>query len=115
MLAQDCSVSLACQILDCSRSSYYYYQSQPNDEAELVMAIVETVLHWPTYGYRRVTEQIRRDKKIVVNHKRIRRLMVKLDWHVKKKSKKRRTTNSQHPYLWEVSLDLEQDLSSKTG
>lgn len=97
MLAKEYSVSLACQILDCSRSSYYY-RSQPDDEAELVRAIVETVVHWPTYGYRRVTEQIRRDKKIIVNRKRVRRLMVKLGLQVKKKSKKRRTTNSQHPY-----------------
>jgi putative transposase len=97
MLAQDYAVSLACQILDCSRSSYYH-QSRQADDTELVMIIAATAVQWPTYGYRRMTEQIRRDKKMVVNRKRVRRLMAELGLQVKKKSKKRRTTNSQHPY-----------------
>lgn len=97
MLAQDYSVSLVCQILGCSRSSYYY-QSEQTDDTELAMTIEATVLHWPTYGYRRVTEQIRRDKNMVVNRKRVRRLMAEMGLQVKKKSKTRRTTNSQHPY-----------------
>jgi len=97
MLAQEYSVDLACQLLGCARSSYYY-QPQPVDDSQLSRLIEETAAQWPTYGYRRITAQIRRDKKIVVNPKRVRRLMAELDLPLKKKNKKRRTTNSEHAY-----------------
>jgi putative transposase len=97
MLAQDYSVDLACQLLGCARSSYYY-QPQPGDDSQLSKLIEETVGQWPTYGYRRIAAQIRRDKNIVVNHKRVRRLMTALDLPLKKKNRKRRTTHSEHAY-----------------
>lgn len=54
MLAPDYSITLACDLLDCPRSSYYYQGEQP-DEAEIEAAIRAVVAEWPTYGYRRVT------------------------------------------------------------
>jgi transposase InsO family protein len=97
MLAQEYPVSLICQLLDCPRSSYYYPTQQP-DERTLKTVIETVAADWPTYGYRRVTVQIRRDYQLMVNHKRVSRLMADLGLSVKKKSAKRRTTNSQHPY-----------------
>lgn len=97
MLAQDYSVDLACQLLGCARSSYYY-QPQPGDDRQLSKLIEETAGQWPTYGYRRIAAQIRRDKNIVLNHKRVRRLMTVLDLPLKKKNRKRRTTHSEHAY-----------------
>ena len=52
---------------------------------------------WPTYGYRRVTAQLRRGG-WDVNGKRIRRLMRKLGLQSVKKRTKRKTTNSDHPF-----------------
>jgi len=97
MLAQDYPINLACQLLDCPRSSYYY-QAEPADQTEVMTAIEVTVADWPTYGYRRVTEQIRRDQRLKINHKRVRRLMLEMGLSIQKKAPKHRTTNSQHPY-----------------
>ena len=73
MLSEDYPVSLACDVLGCGRSSYYY-QSKQQDETEIKAAIDAVAAEWPTYGYRRVTAQLRRQGR-VVNHKRVRRLM----------------------------------------
>jgi len=96
MLSQDCPVTLVCDVLDCARSSYYYRAVQ-SDETELRTTIEGVAAEWPTYGYRRVTAQLRREGR-VVNHKRVRRLMRELDLQVRIKRKARTTTNSQHNY-----------------
>ena len=73
MLVDDYPVSLVCELLGCSRSSYYY---QPNrkDETEVKSAIEKVAAEWPTYGYRRVTKQLQR-KGWDLNKKRVQRLM----------------------------------------
>jgi putative transposase len=96
-LAKEYSVSLLCQVLECPRSTYYY-QAQPKDDAQLSAAIQETAGAWPTYGYRRITAQIRRDRKWQVNSKRVRRIMHLLRLSRRSRRKKRRTTNSRHAF-----------------
>ncbi|NIN66155.1 MAG: IS3 family transposase, partial [Anaerolineae bacterium] len=61
-----------------------------------------------TYGYRRITEQLRRGE-WVVNHKRVQRLMRLMDIQAQIQRKKRRTTNSEHdfPRYPNLVLDLE--------
>lgn len=90
-------MSLLCQVLECPRSTYYY-RAQPQDDAQLRTAIQETAGAWPTYGYRRITAQIRRDRKWQVNSKRVRRIMHLLRLSRRPKHKKRRTTNSGHAF-----------------
>ena len=84
MLSQDYPVSLACEVLGCTRSSYYY-QPKQQDETEIKAAIDAVAAEWPTYGYRRVTAQLRRQER-VVNHKRVRRLMREMDLPARTKS-----------------------------
>ena len=96
MLSQDYPVSLACEVLGCMRSSYYY-QPKQRDETEIKAAIDAVAAEWPTYGYRRVTAQLRRQGR-VVNHKRVRRLMREMDLPARTKSKKPKTTNSEHDF-----------------
>jgi putative transposase len=96
MLSQDYPISLACDILGCARSSYYY-QPKQRDETEIKDAIDTVAAEWPTYGYRRVTAQLRRQGR-VVNHKRVRRLMREMDLLVRTKAKKPKTTNSEHNF-----------------
>lgn len=96
-LATAYPVRLVCQVLELPRSTFYYDVQVANDE-ELKAAIEEVIATWPTYGYRRVTAQIRRDKGWVVNHKRVWRLMRAMGLQGKVTAKRRRTTNSQHPY-----------------
>ena len=106
MLSAECSVTVACDAVDCTRSSYYYHPKQ-SDDAELRAAIETVVVEWPTYGYRRVTEQLRRDGRSV-NHKRVSRLMAEMSLLVKRRRSNHRTTDSNHsfPRYPNLVLDL---------
>jgi putative transposase len=95
-LAAEYPVSLVCGTLDCPRSSYYYQAREPDEQA-LKEAITEVAATWPTYGYRRITAQLRREGWLV-NSKGVRRLMGQLGFQGKVYRKKRRTTNSDHPF-----------------
>ena len=108
MLAQDYPVTMACDVLNCASSSYYHQATERPDETELKVAIKTVAAEWPTYGYRRVTAQLRRQD-WSVNHKRVQRLMRLMDIQAKTKRKKRRTTNSEHdfPRYPNVVQDLE--------
>ena len=97
MLAQDYPITVVCDTLGCARSSYYHQATEQPDEAELKAAIKAVAAEWPTYGYRRVTEQLKRQE-WTVNRKRVRRLMRLMDLQAKTKRRKRRTTNSEHDF-----------------
>jgi putative transposase len=90
-------VSLLCQVLECPRSTFYY-RTQPPDDKLLQDAIEEVAGAWPTYGYRRITVQIRRDRQWTVNSNRVRRIMRLMRLPRRSKRRRRRTTNSQHPF-----------------
>jgi transposase InsO family protein len=87
---------MLCDLLDYARSSYYY-RAQPRDDTALRATIQDTQGRWPTYGYRRITAELRRSGP-PVNSKRIRRLRRLMHLQAKIKHKKRRTTNSQHDF-----------------
>jgi putative transposase len=95
-LAREYPVSLVCRTLGCPRSSYYY-QAKGRDDQVLKEALKQVAGTWPTYGYRRLTAQLRREG-WPVNGKHIRRLMGELGLQGKVYRKKRRTTNSDHPF-----------------
>ena len=61
-----------------SRSTYYAVAHgnalRRESESALRSAIENVVVQWPAYGYRRVTHELRR-RGIVVNHKRVARIM----------------------------------------
>lgn len=78
------------------RSSYYYRSTKHGDE-QIKKAIEAIVGEWPTYGYRRVTAQLHRQK-LHVNAKRVRRLMHEMGIAGKVVCRKRRTTNSEHSF-----------------
>ena len=96
MLAQFYPVALVCDVLGCARSSYYH-QAKPQDDTRLMDAIKAVGAEWPTYGYRRVAAQLKRQG-WGVNHKRVRRLMRLMDLLIKPKRRKQRTTNSEHDF-----------------
>lgn len=96
-LAPSYSVSLVCRLLDLPRSSYYYLADEP-DESGCKAAIREVAGEWPRYGYRRITIQLRRDKKLLVNSKRVRRLMTEMGLQGQAPRRKRRTTDSEHSF-----------------
>lgn len=96
MLRDEYPVRVLCEVMNCSRSSYYY-QAKVQDETTLKQAIEAVVVEWPRYGYRRVTKQLQRQG-WPVNHKRIHRLMGEMKLLIKRKPRKKRTTNSRHSY-----------------
>jgi putative transposase len=95
-LATEYPVSLVCRALGCPRSSYYY-QAKGQDDQVLKEALKQVAGTWPTYGYRRLTAQLQREGWLV-NGKRVRRVMGELGLQGKVYRKKRRTTNSDHPF-----------------
>ena len=59
MLSQNYPVTLVCDTLGCARRSYCC-QGEERGERALQAAIEAVALEFPTYGYRRVTAQLRR-------------------------------------------------------
>jgi transposase InsO family protein len=92
-LSVEYPVRLLCQVLQVSPSSYYY-EPQGQDDLTLLGWIEEVLLRFPTYGYRRVTAQLRRDKHLV-NHKRVQRVMRENDL-IAIVRRRCRTTDSRH-------------------
>ncbi len=107
-LAETYPIQVICAALDLPRSTYYYH-TQAKDDQQVRAAIEEVALRWPTYGYRRMAHQLRREKNWIINNKRVRRLMKEMGLQAKIKRKKRRTTNSEHgfPRYPNLVLDLE--------
>ncbi len=98
-LATEYPVSLVCRTLGCPRSSYYY-QARGRDDQVLKEALAEVAGTWPTYPSREGPAthcQLQREG-WPVNGKRVRRIMGELGLQGKVYRKKRRTTNSDHPF-----------------
>jgi putative transposase len=60
--------------MDLSRSTYYDVPSVPTEDAALVATMIAICDEFEAYGYRRVGAELRH-RGIVVNSKKIRRLM----------------------------------------
>jgi len=98
MLGAAYPITVLCRVLDLPRSTQYY-QSIGRDEAELRQALEAAAQEFPTYGSRRLTQQVRRlPYRLVAGRTRVRRLMGELG--LKRRPKRRicHTTNSQHGY-----------------
>lgn len=93
-------LAVVCQTLGIPRSSVYARQHADAHavDPELQAHIERIAGQWPTYGYRRVTAQLRREGASVVNGKRVRRLMGELGLAGRPAPRRCRTTNSDHPY-----------------
>ena len=90
--------SIACRILGLPRSSYYYH-AQVKPENGLKEAIQFVAGQFPTYGTRRITQQLRRAPyHYIYNRKRIQRLMRSMNLLRPIKRVKIRTTNSEHGF-----------------
>jgi putative transposase len=93
------SIERLCELFGVSRSWYYERSSRPEstqEETALRDQIERLILEFPGYGYRRVTHALAREG-IVVNHKRVLRIMQEesLLCHLKKRFVVR-TTDSRH-------------------
>lgn len=95
-----------CRVLELPRSSVYAHDRVVAEGAEGAEQALRTHIEriarvWPTYGYRRVTAQLRREQHAgaaAVNSKRVRRLMGELGLIGRAPARRCHTTNSDHPY-----------------
>jgi transposase InsO family protein len=91
-------VGVVCAGLDLPRSTFSYHPAA-GDAADTLLrsALLRLAAAWPTYGYRRLTAQLRREG-LTVNSKRVRRLMRELGWATQPPVRRIRTTNSDHSF-----------------
>lgn len=76
MALPEASVRTLCAVLGISRSWYYAQQQRTErlGDAELVAWIEPIIVRFPGYGYRRVTQTLQQQG-VIVNHKRVCRVM----------------------------------------
>lgn len=90
-------IAVVCEVLEYGRPNLYYQARVPTDESAIKAAIVDVAGRYPKYGYRRITQQLKREGH-QVNHKRIARLMKDMGLCGKAAKRRQRTTNSNHEY-----------------
>ena len=88
--------------MNIARSTFYRRRKTRNpdrmkSEADLIDRIETICLEFPRYGYRRVTEQLKRDRWLV-NHKKVLRLMKESDLLCRVKRRWTKTTDSKHGF-----------------
>lgn len=89
-------VTLLCELLQVPRSSYYYAAVAP-EERTVCQALEKLAAEFPTYGSRRLAAQLRRAPfRLIINRKRVQRLMRELGLQVRTRRGAVRTTNSRH-------------------
>lgn len=95
------SIDQACSVLNITRSSYYKWKQNPeviDTDIYLKKEIQGICLEFPFYGYRRITYELKR-RKIIVNSKKVRRIMKEENLIPRrKKAFKPVTTQSDHNY-----------------
>jgi len=101
------SIERMCQLAPVSRAGFYrsLRESQPQDEEMVVRATIQEIAlaHRRRYGYRRITAELRR-RGLLVNHKRVVRLMQTDNLLAVQPRAFVRTTDAQHDL--EVYLNL---------
>jgi len=89
-------VSLLCSALEVPRSSFYYKTKRGDDE-EVIQQIFSIAEEFPHYGHRRITAELRR-RGYRLNHKKVLRLMRKMNFLVRQAKKPRTTMPGEGDY-----------------
>ena len=78
-----------------SRSAYYEQAVPTQDDTAIVEAIAAICEEFENYGWRRVRAELRH-RGVIVNHKKIRRLMREHDLQPRRRRRHVATTDSDH-------------------
>ena len=89
------SIAEGCRLMGLPRSTYYDAPPVKTDDAEIVANITAICDEFEAYGYRRVGAELRH-RGMVVNSKKIRRLMREHDLQPKRRRRFVATTDSDH-------------------
>jgi putative transposase len=98
-------VNRQCKLLSISRSTAYYQPVEASEEERLVMRKMDTLhLRYPFYGARRLSNALFDEHGMVVNRKRVRRLMLIMEMRAIYPGKNRKTSipdkaHKIYPYL----------------
>jgi transposase InsO family protein len=93
-------VSAGCSVLDVSRDAFYSWLKNPyqkEKDLEITGIIHEIASDFPRYGYRRVTAELHR-RNIIINNKKVLRIMRQENLLCRRKKGTPVTTNSAHSY-----------------
>jgi putative transposase len=76
MILEDHILSIRdqCDLLNVSRSSVYYCPKEAFEQTQIMNEMSEIHGKWPFYGYRKI-RHVLMEKGIIINHKRVKRLM----------------------------------------
>ena len=88
----------ACNAFEISKQAFYKWRKKEYSniiDKDILAVMQEIAAEFPKYGYRRVTHALRRDG-VVVNHKKVRRIMKENNLLVRRKKSKPITTQSNH-------------------
>ena len=97
-LASQFPVRWLCRLFGCPRAALYRPAEEAGEEEERLRSAVRRLAgQWPTYGYRRITALLRRERR-TVNGKRVRRVMRELGLAAEPPPRRVRTTNSDHSF-----------------
>lgn len=99
----DLSVNKQLDLLSLSKSRYYYKsRTDPEKDQDIANQIHELWLKYPFYGYRKITAVLRREG-LIINHKKVHRLMKKMNlgaiFPSKESGNKKISYNQLYPYL----------------
>lgn len=110
--ASELSLRRKTELLDVTRSKLYYQPKPRPREDEIIDKLLNIYEKYPVYGYRRMTESLRREG-ININHKKVMNLMKGLNLkaiYPKPNTSMRNHADMVHPYLLK---DLEIDSFNK--
>ena len=101
------SLSKILSILHLPRSSYYYHRKTTfSRHSNKIAALIHMVrLNNRNFGYRRITATLR-NQGIIVNHKRVQRVIQKNHWQCTVFSKRKRKYNSYHGQVGHIAPNL---------
>ena len=70
------SVRNQCELLELNRSTLYYQPVEPDTDTLALMRLIDEIfINHPYFGARRIRQILRREHKMLVTRKRVRRLM----------------------------------------
>jgi len=92
------SISRQCKLLAISRSSYYYQPEPISQEDINLMSLMDRAhTKWPWYGSRSLKKWLKKEHCILVNRKRVRRLMLVMGIQSTAPQPKTSKKSKQHP------------------
>ena len=89
----------ACRLMEIPKSTYYYKPKsnleKKKHNADIANKIEAIAYDFPSYGYRRITAALKRQG-ILLNHKKVAKIMKKMGIQCRKAKRFASTTNSNH-------------------